>query len=138
MVGADGALYVAIGLILESADITTTANPSLEPSTESRRKGLSHRFSSRSKTIEGAILCFPAPPKMFASSVSRPLRPMDGQSPVRKLLNHPMNMFGTRALASSLLGNEGVKVVSSILTGSQDEQERLIALGSPQRWAGRD
>ena len=84
------------GSILESAVITITTNPSLEPSTESLRKDLSRKFLRPiPKPLRGRSLFFQAPPKMFASSGSRLLRPMDPrQSPPSASYSiTPMNMF---------------------------------------------
>ena len=93
------------GLILESADITITTNPSLEPSTESRRKGLNRKFLRPiPKPLRAQSLSFQAPPKMFASSGSRLLRPMDPrQSPPSASYSIiPMNMFRHARSGSSL------------------------------------
>ena len=141
MVGADGALYVAdwfdsgVGGHNDNDESLSGTIYRIAP------KGFKPQIPQADpKTIEGAItlLSSPAQNVRFVGFETLKANGPKAIPAVRKLLDHPNEYVQARALwLLPLLGNEGAKVVSSILTDSQDEQERLIAFRA-LRNAGQD
>ena len=141
MVGADGALYVAdwfdsgVGGHNDNDESCSGTIYRIAP------KGFKPRIpKANPKTIEGAITLLSSPAQNVRLVGFETLKANGPKAipAVQKLLDHPNEYVQARALwLLPLLGNDGLKIVNSILTESPDEQKRLIAFRA-LRNAGQD
>ena len=141
MVGADGALYVAdwfdsgVGGHSDNDESCSGTIYRIAP------KGFEPRIPKADpKTIEGAVTLLSSPAQNVRFVGFQTLKDAGPKAipAVRELLEHPNEYVQARAVwLLPLLGNEGLKIVNSILGKSPDAQKRLLAFRA-LRNAGQD